>query len=83
MSLQLNGGDIYCYYTLHTLSVFSLAKSLQLILEIKSWLKVSYLLADNQLICRLRAQSMMISQNKVKIGSLRRCICRYFPKNSV
>ena len=47
MLLQLTGGDTYCYYTLYTLSVFSLAKSLQLILEIINYFKVSYLLADN------------------------------------
>ena len=36
------------YYTLHSLSVFSLAKSLQLILEISTpYRLVSYLLADN------------------------------------
>ena len=37
------------YYTLYSLSVFSLAKSLQLILEISPTyiLLVSYLLADN------------------------------------
>ena len=38
----------YYYYTLYSLSVFSLTKSLQLILEISTTYKlVSYLLADN------------------------------------
>ena len=39
------------YYTLYSLPVFSLAKSLQLILEISDTYRlVSYLLADNWLI---------------------------------
>ena len=39
---------ILYYYTLYSLSVFSLAKSLQLILEISANYKlVSYLLGDN------------------------------------
>ena len=44
------------YYTLKPLSILSLAKILQLILEITPtyWL-VSYLLTDNWLICGLRA----------------------------
>ena len=47
--------NISYYYTLYSLSVFSLAKNLQLILNQRN-LKISYLLADYSLICRLRAQ---------------------------
>ena len=47
--------DIVYYDTLYSLSAFSLAKSLQLILEISA----AYRLADNWLICRLRAQCMI------------------------
>ena len=44
------------YYTLHSLPVFSLAKTLQLILEISTTYRlVSYLLASNWLICRCRS----------------------------
>ena len=44
------------YYTLYSLSALSLAKSVQLILQISTTYRlVSYLLADNWLICRLRA----------------------------
>ena len=58
------------YYTLYSLSVFSLAKSLQLILEISATYRlVSYLLADNWLICRLHAQCM-ISNNNINSGRL-------------
>ena len=47
--------NIY-YYTLYSLSVFSLAKSQQLILEISATYRlVSYLLADYRIIFRLRA----------------------------
>ena len=64
------------YYTLYSLSVFSLAKSLLLILEISATCRlVSYLLADNLIICRLRAQCM-ISNNNINSGSLRRCVCQ-------
>ena len=66
------------YYTLYSLSVFSLAKSLQLILEITATYRlVSYLVADNWLICRLRTQCML-SNNNINLGSLQRCVCRYF-----
>ena len=41
------GNDKFIYYVLYSLPVFSLAKSLQLILEIRATYKlVSYLLAD-------------------------------------
>ena len=71
------------YYTLYSLSVFSLAKSLRLILEISATCRlVSYLLADNLLICRLRAQCM-ISNNNINSGSLRLCVCHYFLQNNV
>ena len=71
------------YYTLLSLSVFLLAKSLQLILEISATYRlVSYLLADNWLICRLRAQCM-ISNNNINSGSLRRCVCPYFLQSNV
>ena len=61
------------YYKLYSLSFFSLAKSLQLILEISATYRlVSYLL-DNWLICRLGTQRM-ISSNGINSGSLRRCV---------
>ena len=51
------------YYTLYSWSVSSLAKSLQLILEISATYRlVSYLLVSNWLICRLRAQCMILYQ---------------------
>ena len=59
--------NTYCidygdYCTLYSLPVFSLAKSLQLILEINATYRlVCYLLVDNWLICRLRAQCMISS----------------------
>ena len=73
-----------CYYTSYSLSVFWLAKSLQLILEISTTYRlVSCLLADNWLICRLREQCM-ISNNNINPGSLRRCVCRHFlPKQCI
>ena len=53
------------YYKLYLLSVFSLAKCPQLILEISpTYRLVSYLLADNWLVWRLRAQCK-ISKNNV------------------
>ena len=68
---------------LYSLSPFSMANSLQLILEISATNRlVSYLLADNWLICRLRAQCM-ISNNNINSDSLRRCVCRYFLRNNV
>ena len=52
------------YYAWYSLSVFLLAKSLQLILEISATRTlVSYLLAHNLLICRLRAQCMISNDN--------------------
>ena len=54
----------YTYYTLYSLSVFSLAKSLQLIVEISTTYRlVSYLLADNWLMCRLCAQCTISNNN--------------------
>ena len=71
------------YYTLYSLSVFSLAKSLLLIFEISTTCRlVSYLLEDNLLVCRLRAQCI-ISNNNINSGFLRRCVCRYFLQNNV
>ena len=43
---------------------------------------ISYLIADNWLICRLCAQCM-ISNNNINSGSLRRCVCHYFLQNNV
>ena len=59
--------SIICdYYTLYSLPGFSLAKSLQLILEISATYRlVGYLLSDNWLICRLCTQCM-ISKSDVK-----------------
>ena len=76
--------DMYypIYYRLYSLSVFLLAKSLQLILEIGATYRlISYLLPDNWLICRLRAQCM-ISINSINSGSLWQRVCRYFLQNN-
>ena len=55
-------------YWLYSLSVFSLANSLQLILEISAnYRLVSYLLADNWLICQVPCDG----------------VCRYFLQNNV
>ena len=65
---------VYCY-TLYLLSVFSMAKILQSILEIsKTYGLVSsrYLVAVNLLICRLRAQCMT-SKSTFKLCSARLC----------
>ena len=66
------------YYTLYSPSDFSLAKSLQLILETSATyrLVISYLLADNWLICRWHTQCMMSNINII-LGSLWRRVCRY------
>jgi len=73
----------YHYYTLYSLSVFSLAKILQLILEMSATYRlVSYPLADNWLICWLRAQCM-ISNDNINLGSLRWCVCCLFHQNNV
>ena len=82
--LNFSACKSHCY-TLYQLSVFSSAKSLQLILEISAIYRlVSYLLADNWLICRLCAQCM-ISNNSINSSFLKRCICRYhgFRQNDV
>ena len=52
------------FFSLYLLSIFSLAKIQQLILEISATYKlVSYLLADNWLICTLCAQCMISESN--------------------
>ena len=57
--------------------------SLLLIFEISTTCRlVSYLLTDNLLVCRLRAQCI-ISNNNINSGSLRWCVCRYFLQNNV
>ena len=57
--------------------------SLLLIFEIGTTCRlVSYLLTDNLLVCRLRAQCI-ISNNNINSGSLRWCVCRYFLQNNV
>ena len=54
----------FVYYTLYSLSIFSLDNILQLILEISATYGLdSYPLADNWLICRLRAQCMIFKSN--------------------
>ena len=61
----------YHYYTLHSLSVFSLTKSVQLIMEINvTYRLVGDLLADNSLMCRLQGQCM-IFKNNINSVSLR------------
>ena len=58
----------FIYFTLYSLAVFSLARSLQLILEISATYRLgSYLLADNWLICRLRAQCMIPIPISIKV----------------
>ena len=59
---------------MYSLSLFSLAKGLQQILEISATYRlVSYLLADKWLICRLCVQCL-ISNNNNNSGSLQRCV---------
>ena len=56
------------YYTLYSLPVLSLAESLQLILEISANFRlVSYVLADNWLISRMRAQCMISNKNSIQV----------------
>ena len=63
----------FVYYTLYSLSIFSLANILQLILEISATYGLdSYLPADNSLICRLRVQCMIFKPEQCQIGSVRR-----------
>ena len=65
----------YHYYTLYSLPVFSLTKSVQLIMEINvTYRLVGDLLADNSLICRLQGQCM-IFKNNINSVSLRVCVC--------
>ena len=76
------------YYTFNSLSIISLAKSLQLILEISAtymYRLVSYLLADNWLICRLHAQCIIsnLEQCQNLIGSMQQCIYHYLFQNNV
>ena len=69
----------YHYYTLYSLSVFSLTKSVQLIMEINvTYRLVGDLLADNSLICRLQGQCM-IFKNNINSVSLRVCVCVCVP----
>ena len=68
-NLTLTPDNLDCY-TLYSLSVFPLAKGVQLILEISATYRlVTYPLVDNRLICRLRAQCM-ISNNNINSCSL-------------
>ena len=81
--LGLRCTDNRFYFTLYSLSVSSVAKSLQLILETRATNRlISYLLADDKLICRLCARCM-ISNNNINSGSLRQRVCRYFLQNNV
>ena len=83
ITLQILTCNIIYYYTLYSLSVSSLAKNLQLILEIgETYRLVTYLLADNWLIFRLCAQCM-ISKNICQFGSLWQRVCHYFRQNNV
>ena len=81
-NIHSNDKDNFCYYTLYFLSLFSFAKSMQSVLEISTTYRwVSYLLAGNQLICRLGVQCMIFKSN-VKLCSVRRCVCRCFMQGS-
>ena len=64
------------YHTLYSLSMLSLAKILQLILESSTTYRLVglYLLADNWLICRLRVQCMISFWDECQMGSVWRCI---------
>ena len=72
-------------YTLFLLSVLSLAKGLQLILEISVCqpIQMSQLSASRlgTNLIRLRAQCMIFNSN-VKLCSMRCCVCRYFLQNN-
>ena len=72
-------------YTLFLLSVLSLAKSLQLILEISACqpIQMSQLSASRLVtnLIRLRAQCMTFNSD-VKLCSMRCCVCRYFLQNN-
>ena len=72
--------NIVIYYTI---SVFSLAKNLQLTLVISATYRlVRYLLADNWLICRLCGQCM-ISKSNVKLFFMPCYVSPYFYQYSV
>ena len=67
-----------CYYTLYSLSVVSLAKSLQLILKISATTTT-----DWSVICSLRAQ-YIISKNNVKLCVIGDVLYScYFLRNNV
>ena len=70
--------DLIHYCTSYLLSVFLLAKTPRLILEMSATYRlVSYLLADNEQICSLRSQCMIFNNN-INLGSLQLRVCRYF-----
>ena len=76
------------YYTFYSLSIISLAKSLQLILEISAtymYRVVSYLLADNWVVCRLQARCIISSLEQCRnfIGSMQQCNYHYLFQNNV
>ena len=80
--LGLGRTDNCFHFTLYSLSVLWLVKSLQLILETRAtYRSASYLLAHNWLICRFRVQSI-ISNNNINSGSLRQCVGHYFLQNN-
>ena len=71
-------------YSLVSLSVFSLARRLQVILEIytATYRSVSYLLADFSDYSTGCAQCMT-SKSNVKLCSVRWCVCRHFLQNNL
>ena len=74
----------YHYYTLYSLSVFSLTKCLQLIMEINTMYRlVSDLLADNLLICRLQGQCMIFSNNINSVSLRRVCLLLFSSKQCI
>lgn len=67
--------------TLYSLTIFSLAKSVQLILELSIVYRlVSCLQANNWLTCRLHTQYMICERN-VKLYSIQWCVFHYFFKS--
>lgn len=67
--------------TLYSLTIFSLAKSVQLILELSIVYRlVSCLQANNWLTCRLHTQYMICKRN-VKLYSIQWCVFHYFFKS--
>ena len=79
----VNQAQFFYYTLLYVVLVSCFFIGLQLILEINAtYTLVSYLLADNWLICRMYTQCMILNSNS-NSGSLRQCVCCYFLQNNV